>query len=75
MISENGEGEKVTVVDVDEEVVFLKIEKQEDEKGNLGGRNGGAGATGGNGDKEKRIMMKTGRRSYYTVYSLGAVLS
>ena len=35
LISENGEGEKVTVVDVDEEVVFLKIEKQEDEKGNL----------------------------------------
>ena len=54
LISETGDGEKVTLVDVDEEVVFLKIEKQEDEKGNLGGRNGGAGATGGNGDKEKR---------------------
>ena len=64
MISETGDGEKVTLVDVDEEVVFLKIEKQEDEKGNLGGRNGGAGAIGGNGDKEKKIIMKTGRRVY-----------
>ena len=54
LISENDEGEKVTLVDVDEEVVFLKIEKQEDEKGNLGGRNGGVGPLGGMGIRRKR---------------------
>ena len=46
-------------MDVEEEVVFLKIESRKTRKVTWADEMGGDGATGGNGDKEKRIKMKT----------------